>query len=164
MQREEYLVPRSCQNVIPLHSGRSAQDLPVSLERLGVAVHKLDGLHNYVTRIVRDPRWSALEWSAACTPLMLQLPEAQESLADLARIRASGWPDTDWAVRLSTARDEVERLLLDVCMSVSVLAHQETSSIDTVADFIFDGTNLTEALKALSSLIANQYPTVADDI
>jgi hypothetical protein len=164
MQHEEHPVPRPYQNVIPLYSGRSPHDLPVSLERLGGAVHELDGLRSCIARIVRDPRWSALEWSAACAPLMLRLPEAQQSLADLARIRANGWPDTDWAVRLSAARDEVERLLLDVSMAVSVLAHRETSSIDAVADFIFEGTRLTEALQALSNLITNQYPAAVDDL
>jgi hypothetical protein len=157
-------VPRPYQNVIPLYSGRSTQDLPVSLERLGAAVHELDGLRRCIAGIVRDPRWSAPEWSAACTPFMLRLPEAQQSLAGLALIRASQWPDTDWAVRLSAARDEVERLLLDVSMSVSMLAHRETSSIDAVVDFIFEGAKLTEALQALSNLIASQYPAAVDDI
>jgi hypothetical protein len=42
-------------------------------------------------------------------------------LAELGGVRAGQRPDSDWAVRLSAARDEPERRLLDVSMSMSSL-------------------------------------------
>lgn len=72
--------------------------------------------------------------------------------------RAGRWPDTDWAVRLRAARDEVERRLLDVSMSLSSLLHTETSSIDAVADFSFEGAKLAEATGGLCSLLTGRYP------
>lgn len=43
-------------------------------------------------------------------------------LAELGGVRAGRRPDSDWAVRLSAARDEPERRLLDVSMSMSSLS------------------------------------------
>ena len=97
-------------------------------------------------------------------PVMLRVPRIRESLAQLARIRASQWPDTDWAVRLCAARDDVERRLLDVSMSMSALTSKETSTADAVVDFSSDGIKLAEAADELSSLIVSRYPAAADDV
>jgi hypothetical protein len=157
-------VPRRTYNVIPLRSRGSSEALPVPLERLGVAVRELDDLRSCIERIVGDPRWSAREWRVACAPLMLRLPRARHSLADLAGIRAGRWPDTDWAVRLRAACDEVERRLLDVSLSMSSLVQEETSSIGAVVNFSADGSKLAEAVDDLCVLIASQYPEAIDDL
>jgi hypothetical protein len=157
-------VPPPAGNVISLYSRRSPGGLPIPLEQLGAAVRELNDLRGCVEQIARDPRWSALEWRAACMPVMLRVPRIRQSLAQLARIRASQWPDTDWAVRLCAARDDVERRLLDVSMSMSALACKETSTADTVADFSSDGIKLAEAVDELSSLIVSRYPAAADDV
>lgn len=150
------------QNVFFLHvQRRSFHDLPVALERLHMAVQELDNLRGCVERIVCDPRWSALEWRAACTPLMLRLPGARQSLADLADIMPGQWPDTDWAVRLRAARDEVERRLTDVSTSMSALTHGEAIIADAVISFSVNGTSLAKAVDELSGLIASRYPEAA---
>jgi hypothetical protein len=151
-------VPSHAQNVFSLHTQRRSHDLPVALERLHMAVQELDNLRRCVERIVCDPHWSALEWRAACTPLMLRLPGARQSLADLADIMPGQWPDTDWAVRLRAARDEVERRLTDVSTSMSALAHGEPIIVDAVISFSVDGTTLAKAADELSGLIASRYP------
>jgi hypothetical protein len=130
------------------------------LQRLGVVVRELDDLRGCVERVVRDPCWSALEWRAACTPLMLQAPKIRQSLTHLAEMRASRWPRTDWAVRLSAARENFERRLIDVCMSMSALGYKETSDIDMVADLSSDGIKLVQAADDLRSLIVSEYPMV----
>ncbi len=56
-----------------------------------------------------------------------RLPRVRQSLEDLAGIRAYRWPDTDWAVRLSTARDEAERRLLDLSSSMSSAVRGEAA-------------------------------------
>jgi hypothetical protein len=158
-------VPGPVQKGILLHLPEQVhQDLPVPLECLGRAVHALDDLRRCIEPIVTDPRWPALEWRVACTPLMVRLPTARQSLADLGGVRAGLWPDTDWAVRLRAARDEVERRLLDVNMSMSSLLRMESSSIDAVADFSFDGTKLAEAVGGLCGLIASRYPEAIGSI
>jgi hypothetical protein len=158
-------VPRPAEKVVLLHPReRVYQDLPVPLDRLGQAAHALDDLRRCIEPIVTDPRWSALEWRVACTPLMVRLPSARQSLADLGEVRAGLWPDTDWAVRLRAARDEVERRLLDFNMSMSSLLSLESSSIDTVADFSFDGIKLAEAVGGLCGLIASRYPEAVGSI
>lgn len=158
-------MPGSAQRGTLLHLREQVcQDLPVSLERLGQAAHSLDDLRRCIEPIVTDPRWSALEWRLACTPLMVRLPTARQSLADLGGVRAGLWPDTDWAVRLRAARDEVERRLLDVNTSMSLLLSMESSSIDTVADFSFDGTKLAKAVGGLCGLIASRYPEAVGSI
>jgi hypothetical protein len=134
------------------------------LERLGVAFQELDDLRRCIEPIVHDPRWSAPEWRVACTPFMLRLPTARQSLADLAGIRAGQWPETDWAVRLRATRGEVERRLLDVSISVSSLVNEETSSIDAVVNFSSDGIKLAAAVDELCGLISSQYPEAVDDI
>jgi hypothetical protein len=158
-------VPPSARNVIPLRPpGESRYDLPVPLERLSNTAQELDSLQRCIKPILTDLRWSALEWRVACTPLLVRLPAARQSLEDLADVRADRWPDTDWAVRLRAACDEVERRLLGVSMSLSSLLHTETSSIDAVADFNFEGAKLAEAAGGLCSLLAGRYPVPADNI
>jgi hypothetical protein len=162
---EEHSVPRPAQKVILLRLREPVDhDLPVPLERLGQAAHALDDLRRCIEPIVTDPRWPALEWRVACTPLMVRLPTARQSLADLGEVRAGLWPDTDWAVRLRAARDEVERRLQDVSMSMSSLLRTESSRTGTVAGFGFDGIKLAEAVDGLCGLIASRYPEAADSI
>jgi hypothetical protein len=147
------------QNVVPLLVQRSSSDdLPVALDRLHLAVQELDKLGCCVARIICDPRWSALEWRAACTPLMLRIPGARQSLADLADIMPGRWPDTDWAVRLCAARDEVERRLTNVSTSMSALTHGEAITVDAAISFSVNGTSLAKAADELCGLIASRYP------
>lgn len=158
-------MPDNAQNVRLLHpQTRSAGGRRVPLERLGVAVWQLADLGRCIERIVRDAQWSALDWRVACTPLMLRLPEAQHSLADLAGIDADRWSDAGWAVRLRAEHDEVERQLLSISRSMRSLIHEETSSRDTVADFSFAGTKLANAVADLCCLVANRYPEAVDNI
>jgi hypothetical protein len=89
---------------------------------------------------------------------MLKLAGARQSLADLADIEDDQWPDIGWAIRLTTARDEVERRLRDVSTSMSALTHRETSSVDAVIGFGCDGTGLAKAADELRGLIVSQYP------
>ena len=152
-------MPARAQNVFPLNAQRrSSRDLPVAMKRLGVAVQELDDLRCHVEQILNDPCWSALEWRAVGTPLMLKLAGARQSLADLADIEDGQWPDIGWAIRLTTARDEVERRLREVSTSMSALTHRETSSVDAVIGFGCDGTGLAKAADELRGLIVSQYP------
>ena len=158
-------MPGPAQKGILLHlREQTYQDLPVPLERLGQAAHALGDLRRCIEPIVTDPRWPALEWRVVCTPLMVRLPTARKSLADLRGVRAGLWPDTDWAVRLRAARDEVERRLLNMNMSMSSLLRTESNSIDTAAGFGFDGTKLAEAVDGLCGLIASRYPEAVGSI
>jgi hypothetical protein len=153
------------QIVVPLHSQwRSTTKLPVSLEHLGVAVHELGDLRDHVELIVRDQHWSAVERRAACIPVVVRLPEAQQSLADLDKIRAGQWPDTMWAVRLRAARSEVERRLLDLSISMSLLMDCESSDTAAVASLTFDGNKLVQAVDELCALIADQYPQAVNNV
>ena len=162
---EETPVRPYVQNVVPLPARRSSyDDLPVALERLHLAVQELDKLGCCVGRIICDPRWSALEWRAVCTPLMLRIPGARQSLADLADIMPGQWPDTDWAVRLCAARDEIERRLTDVSTSMSALTHGEVITVDAVISFSVDGTSLAKAADELCGLIASRYPEAVNTI
>jgi hypothetical protein len=157
-------VPPGARNVIALHPHRRlSEDLPVPLERLGVAVYELGAFGDCIERIVDDPYWSAAEWRVACTPLMLRLPGVRQSLTELAGIRADRWPDTDWAVRLRAAHGEVERRLLDVSIAMNALIHEEPS-IDVRVTFGFDGTKLAEAVDELRHLIVSRYPEAVGDI
>jgi hypothetical protein len=161
-------VPRTAQTVIRLHprgairEGATADDLPLSLHRLGVAAQELSDLRSCIGRIVRDPQWSATEWRAACSPFLLHLPKARQSLAELDRIRVGRWPDIHWAARLRAARSEVERRLMDVSVSMSALTGEETSSSDTVVTFSSDATLLADAAEELCGLIASRYPVAVD--
>jgi hypothetical protein len=157
------------QNVIPLrprrtlHAKATANDLPVSLQRLSSAVQELDDLRRCAERIVSNPQWSAIEWRAACTPLLLHLPRARRSLADLGRIRVGRWPDTGWAVRLRTACSKVERRLMDVGISMSAVSSKGTSNADTVITFSSETALLGEAAGELCGLIASHYPAAVND-
>jgi hypothetical protein len=160
-------VPRPAQNVIPLHATRAlhakaaADNLPISLHRLGVTAKEFDELRRCLERIVREPRWSAMEWKAACSPLLLRLPMIRQSLDDLGRIRVGRWPDTSWAVHLRAAQSEFERRLMDVRISMSALAGEETSSVDAVVTFSSDAMLLAGAAHELCGLIASRYPAAA---
>lgn len=161
---EEYPVPRPAENVIRLRPTGALRakavpgDLPVPLRRLGAAAKELDDLGHHLDRIVRDPRWSALEWRAACSPLLVQLSGIRQSLTDLGQVRVGQWPDTGWAVRFRASLSEVERRLADVRISMSALADEETSSADAVVTFSSDATLLAVAARELHRFIADRYP------
>ena len=99
-------MPRPAENVIRLRSAgaflakAASGDLPVSPRRLGAAAKELDDLRRCLDRIVRDPRWSALEWRATCSPLLVQLSKIRQPLTDLGQIRAGQWPDTSSAIQV----------------------------------------------------------------
>lgn len=147
------------QNVFPLPGPRrSLHDLPVALELLQLAVLELNKLLRSVERVGCDPHWSALEWRAACMPLMLRLPRSRQSLATLAGIRPDQWPDVGWAVRLRAACDEVEGRLAYVSTSMSALTDGMAVTVDAVLSFSVDCTSLAKAVDELSGLIVRQYP------
>jgi hypothetical protein len=147
------------QDVIPLHRrGGQHGNLPVPMERLCDAVQELQGLRECVAQAVRDQSWSAMEWGLVCTPVMLRMPLAKQSLADLAGVRVGIWPDTHWAMRLRTAHDEVERRLMDVSASARSLMREETCTADAAVNFGFEGARLAEALDGLCCLIKTRYP------
>jgi len=149
-------------NVFSLRAqGKPLYDLPVSVGRLRTAVQELDTLRCCVERVAREPHWSALEWRAACTPLMLRLPGARQALADLADITPGQWPDTGWAVRLRAARDEVERRLANISTSLGALTRGKPITVDAVTGFGVEGTSLVKAADELSGLIAGRYPEAA---
>lgn len=157
-------MPRSAENVIRLRSSGSLRakavpgDLPLPVRRLGAVARELDHLGRCLDRIVRDPRWSALEWRATCSPLLIQMSGIRQSLTDLGQVRVGQWPDTGWAVRFRAELSEVERRLADVRISMSALAEEETSSPDTVVTFSSDATLLAAAARELRRFIADRYP------
>ena len=153
-----------CDNVIPLRPRNSPPvALPVPVERLGAAVRELDGLGRCVEQIVRRPGSSVAQWRAACDPLMLWLPGARDSLAELDAIRADRWPDTGWAVLVRARRAEVERRLLDVSMAMNSLVAAETASVNAAVRFCSDGTKLAQAARGLCALIVSEYPAAVGD-
>jgi hypothetical protein len=156
-------VPPSARNVIPFNPKAAADDLPIPLDRLRSAVHQFDELRCYAERMAINPQWSAMDWRATCSPLLIRLPRACQSLADLDPIRVGRCTDTGWAARIRTARCEVERRLTDIRISMSALTSTEVSSSDAVVAVSFDATRLAAALGDLDTLIASRYPTVAGD-
>jgi hypothetical protein len=156
---------RSAENVIHLRSAgasraKAAGSLPTSVSRLGVVARELDDVQRCLDRIVRDPRWSAPEWRATCSPLLVHLPRIRRCLTDLGGIRVGQWPDTGWAVQFRAAWSEFDRRMADVRISMSALAAEETSSAHTVATFSSDAALLGGAARELRCLIADRYPTV----
>ena len=97
----------------------------------------------------------------ACTPLMLRLPVARQSLAGLADVRVGTWPDTRWAMRLRTAHDEVDRRLTDVSAAAGSLVRKDTFTTDAALSFSFEGGMLAKALNDLCELIKARYPVTA---
>lgn len=142
----------------------SSEDLPVPLDRIGRAFDQLDDLWSCIERITRDRCRSVPEWKAACAEILVRLPGAQQSLEDLAGIQADRWPDTDWAVRLSAARAEVELRLLNISSSMSSFIRGEASGPDTVASFSFDCAKLAKVVDELCGLIAKQHPEAIGEI
>jgi hypothetical protein len=135
----------------------------VSLYRLGVAVRELEDLRGCLEKVAGIPQWSAVDWKVAFAPLLLRMPSARRSLGDLGEIRVGRWPDTDWAVRVRSARGEVERRLTDVRLSMSALAGKEVTSADAVVTFSSDATLLAEAANELCGLIVGRYPAAAGE-
>src|SRR5215469_8452433 len=157
-----HMVTGQVQNVIPLQRrDRGRKDLPVPIEHLCNAVQELQDFRDHVARTACDQRGSAQEWRVACTPLMLRLPVARQSLAGLTGIRIGAWPDTRWAVRLRTAHDEVDRRLTYVGASARYLVRKETCTADAVLNFTFESVKLAEALADLCDLIKARYPVTA---
>jgi hypothetical protein len=157
-------VSRPPRTVTPLHPRtRPPQDLPVSLERIGAAFYQLDYLWSRIEWITRDPCRSMQDCKVACARLSAQAPGVRQSLENLAGIRADRWPDTDWAVRLSTARDEVERRLLDLTGSMGSVLRGE-ANIDAVVSFSFDCAKLGKTVGELCALIAKRYPEAIGEI
>ncbi len=157
-------------NVIPLQPRSrlrvkmALDELPVSLHSLSVAAKELDDLRRCAERIGRAPRWSAMEWKAASSPLLIRLAKVRKSLADLEWIRVGQWPDTDWALRLRAACSDVDRRAMDVRISMRALASEETSSAGAATVFSSDATLLAEAAAKLHALIAGHYPAGPSEI
>jgi hypothetical protein len=151
--------------VIPLHWARRPSDDPpaLSLKRLSAAVRELEALRQCLAKVAIDCPWSAQEWAANCTPLMLRLHFARPSLADLTMIRVGTWPDTGWAVRLRAAHDEVERRMAEVSASAASLMSTETSSVDAVVNLNVEGSKLADALDGLRGLVVAAYPAAGED-
>lgn len=79
-------------------------------------------------------------------------------LAELGGVRAGRRPDSDWAVRLSAARDEPERRLLDVSMSMSSLCLEFVTSWFEAP---FGRSNVSDANEIAGKLISGE-PMPAD--
>lgn len=126
-------------------------------------MHELEALRQCVAKVAIDYPWSAQEWAANCTPLILRLHFARQSLADLAMIRVGTWPDTGWAVRLRAAHDEVARRMAEVGASAASLMRTETNSIDTVINLNVEGSKLADALDGLRGLLVAAYPATGED-
>lgn len=153
----------SARNVLLFNPGATADDLPVPVAHLRSAVHQFDELRRYAERVAVDPRWSAIEWRATCSPLLIRLPRMRQSLADLDAIRVGQCADAGWAARIRTARSEVERRLTEIRVSMSALTSAEVSSTDVVVTVSSDATLLATALRDLSALIASRCPAIAHD-
>lgn len=156
-------MPRPAENVIRLRPAGAPRAAapggpPVPLRRFGTAIRELDDLSRCLDLIVRDPHWSALEWRAACSPLLVELFKIGRSVTELERVRVGRWPETGWAVRFRSTLSELERRLADVRISMSALAAQEISDADAVATFNSDAAQLAIAARELRRLIADRYP------
>jgi hypothetical protein len=156
-------VPRPAENVIRLRPASAPRatapgDLPVPLRRLGSAVRELDDLGRCLELIVGDPRWSALEWRATCSPLLVGLFKIGHSVTELEEVRVGRWPETGWAIRFRSTLSELERRLADVRISMSALAAEEFSGADSVVTFNSDAMLLAKACRELRGLIADRYP------
>lgn len=156
-------MPPSSRKVIPFTAKPTADDLPVPVALLQVAVLQFDELRRYAERLAAAPQWSALEWRAVCSPVLIRLPRARQSLAILDPVRVGRHADTRWAARVRTARREVERRLTDIRISMSAVTSMEVSSPDAVVTVNSDGVLLAAALGDLRALIVSRYPAVAGD-
>lgn len=147
-------------NVIPFNPKTAVNDLPVPLGRLASAVRHFDELRCYADRVAMDPLWSATDWRAVCSSLLVKLPGTNQSLADLNPIRVGQCADTGWAARVRTACFEVENRLTALQFSLSMLTSMELSSPDAVVAVSGDAARLAVALGELGTLIARRYPAV----
>jgi hypothetical protein len=102
-----------------------------------------------------------MEWRAICAPLLIRLPGTRQLLASLNPIRVGLWPDTDWAARVRTTHDDVERRLLDVGFAMSALTSDETSNQDTAISLTSDASLLAAAASELHTLITSHHPAPA---
>lgn len=141
-------------NVIPFNPKTADNDLPVPLSRLASSVHHFDELRRYADRVAMDPLWSATDWRAVYSSLLIKLPGTNQSLADLDPIRVGQCADTGWAARVRTAHFEVENRLVALRFSLSMLTSMELSSPDAVVAASGDAARLTVALGELGTLIA----------
>lgn len=149
-------------DVIPLHVRTrgpfaTTKKLATTPARFRAVAEQLEELRRCVERIALDPQWSAIEWRAICAPLMIQLPGARQLLASLNPVRVGLWPDTEWAARVRTAHDDVERRLLDVGFAMSALTSDETSSPDAAISMTSDALLLAAAARELHALITSHH-------
>lgn len=150
-------------DVIPLHPrstvhAETAKDPAITLTCLRAVAQQLDELRRCAERVALDPQWSAMEWRATCTPLLIRLSGAQQLLASLNPIRVGQWPDTEWAARVRSIHSDVERRLLDVKVAISALTGDDTSNPDAVVTLTSDASLLAGAAGELRALITNYYP------
>jgi len=162
----EFQVAGSDRDVIPLHvrstvPPRTTKKPAITMARLRAAAQQLDELRRCAERIALDPQWSAMEWRAICAPLLIQMPGARQLLASLNPVRVGLWPDTEWAARVRTTHDEVERRLLDVGFAMSALTSDETSNPDAAISLTSDAPLLAAAASELHTLITSHHPAPA---
>jgi hypothetical protein len=138
----------------------AAEEPPVPLGELSAAVRHLNDLGRYIQAIDPGLDWSIERWRTAAMPLILRLPAVERSLTELARVRLDDWPDPGWAVRVATARGEVERRLREVSRSMRPLVDPEAAGSVVAGGDTFneDGARLVAALERLCRLIAWRYP------
>ena len=154
---------RPDRDVIPLHvrstvPSRTTKKPAGTLARLRAAAQHLDELGHCAERITLDPQWSAMEWRAVCAPLLIQLPGARQLLASLNPIRVGLWPDTEWAARVRTTHNDVERRLMDVGFAMSALTSDETGNLDAAISLTSDASLLAAAASELHALIMSHHP------
>ena len=149
-------------DVIPLHAYSAVppttiQRLAITPTRLRAAAQQLDELRGCAERIALDPQRSAMEWRAICAPLIIQLHRARQLLASLNPIRVGLWPDTDWAARVRTTHDDVERRLFDVGFAMSILTSGDTDHPDAAISLTSDASLLATAARQLQTLITSDH-------
>ena len=157
------MLPPTARNVIPFTHKPAADDQLVPVAHLRAALHQFDELRRCAERLAADPQWSALEWRAASSPVLVHLPKTSQSLAALDPIRVGSHADTRWAAQIRTACREVDRRLVDIRISMSAATSMESSTPDAVVTVISDATLLAAALRVLCTLIAGYHPAIAGD-
>lgn len=161
-------MPPDDQNVIQLSRVRirSSTEASVDLRFLSIAVSELDDLRRCLESIAPRPGWSPQRWRVACTPLVMRLPAARRSLADLKRISADRWSDVTWALRLSGARAEAERSLQKLTTSMRPLVEPGTfgsAATGAVAAFGRETFRLATGLERVCDLVTRRYPEAMEE-
>jgi hypothetical protein len=148
------VIPLPVRGTGPLMTSKKPATTPA---RFRAVAQQLEELRRCVERIALDPQWSAMEWRAICAPLIIQLPGARQLLASLNPVRVGLWPDTEWAARVRTAHDDVERRLLDVGFAMSAVTSDETSHPDAAISLTSDAQLLAAAARELHGLITSHH-------